>query len=309
MNTKPLNIIVLLGGWSSEREVSLTSGNAIIDSLNRLGHKVKAIDPPHDLSELILALKPSADFKPDLIFNALHGKWGEDGHFQAISEIMQIPMTHSNMVSSAIAMDKDITKTILAANGLSVPKGYKMNARSLAKYQPMERPFVIKPVSEGSSVGVFIVKEGDQMPALDNFENQPLLIEEYIPGRELTTAVLGGRGLSVTELIPKQGFYDYRAKYTMGETLHICPADIPPALFERCKILAETAHNALGCKGASRTDFRYDEHGENGTKGRLVILEVNTQPGMTPLSLVPEQALQQGMSFDQLVQWMVEDSL
>ncbi len=306
---QPLHIVLLNGGWSAEREVSLTSGMAIEQALKNCGHRVRKIDPSRDLSELILQICPKGESKPDLIFNGLHGKWGEDGNFQALANFLDIPITHSDMLSSAIAMDKEITKILLRANGLPVPQGFKLPAHHLQKFQPMEPPFVIKPVSEGSSVGVFIVKAGDKMPDLSKFNQDPMIIEEYIPGRELTTAVLGGKALSVTELIPNQGFYDYQAKYTDGATLHICPAKIPADLFERCKIMAETAHNILGCKGATRTDFRYDEFGENGDKGRLVILEVNTQPGMTNLSLVPEQAKSLGISFDDLVEWMVQDAL
>ena len=306
----PLNIITLLGGWSAERDISIQSGTAIADALERLGHSVVRLDPPRDIKALIAAIDEAfAPNAPDLIFNALHGQWGEDGQIQALLSMLDLPYTHSSYLSSAIAMDKGIAKIILQAHGLPVPNGQVLPAHRLQKNPPMDPPFVIKPVNEGSSVGVYVVEEGMEMPDLSPYGKNPLLIEEYIAGRELTVTVLGDKALTVTELKPKQGFYDYKAKYTAGKTEHICPAELTEDVIHRCKFMAEMAATALKCKGVSRTDFRYDETGIGGIEKRLVILEVNTQPGMTELSLVPEQAKQQGMTFDDLVQWMVEDAL
>ena len=306
---KGLNIILLQGGNSKEREVSLSSGQAVHDALIALGHRVEVIDPKQDLQDFVQALKQAFAGTCDVIFNALHGKFGEDGHIQAIAALLGMKITHSGLLSSALAMDKLMAKKILFSQGIPVANGEKLQIKRIQHYLPIPYPFVIKPVGEGSSVGVTIVQQEDDLPNWSLLQDGDYMIEEYVHGRELTVAVMRNQALNVTEIVPSQGFYDYKAKYTDGIAPHTCPANIPEFIANRCKFMAEAAHMALGCKGVSRADFRYDEEGIGGVKGRLVMLEVNTQPGMTNLSLVPEQAAANGIGFHELVQMMIDDAL
>jgi D-alanine-D-alanine ligase len=303
----PHHIVVLMGGWSSERTVSLMSGNGIADALERNGHRVTRIDMGRDVAIKL------AEAKPDVVFNALHGTPGEDGSVQGMMDLMGLKYTHSGLATSVIAIDKQLTKQALVPHGIRMPGGHVVKSESLFVSDPLPRPYVVKPVNEGSSVGVAIVTKecnyGD--PIGHNVEGpwahfDELLAEPFIRGRELTVAVLKDRALCVTELQPKTGFYDFDAKYTDGLTEHICPANVPANIAEAMMEMALKAHRVLGCKGASRSDFRWDD--EKGVDG-LYLLEVNTQPGMTPLSLVPEQAKYIGISYDQLVQMIVEDAL
>jgi D-alanine-D-alanine ligase len=303
----PLHVVVLMGGWSAEREVSLMSGRGIVEALESLGHRVTAIDMDRDVAARLAAAKP------DVVFNALHGTPGEDGSVQGMLDLMGLKYTHSGLVTSVIAIDKVLTKNALVPHGIPMPGGRIVKSAELFEGDPLKRPYVLKPVNEGSSVGVAIVTDDgnygnpigrDVAGPWQDFEE--LLAEPYVRGRELTTAILGGRALGVTELKPKSGWYDYDAKYTDGMTEHVFPAQIPDHIAEACKRIALEAHRLLGCKGASRSDFRWDdERGEDG----LFLLEVNTQPGMTPLSLVPEQARHLGISYPELVQMIVDEAL
>ena len=302
-----LHIVVLMGGWSAEREVSLMSGAGVADALESLGHRVTRIDMDRDVALRL------AEAKPDLVFNALHGTPGEDGSVQGMLDLMGLRYTHSGMATSVIAIDKVLTKQALVPHGVPMPGGRIVKSESLFEGDPLARPYVLKPVNEGSSVGVAIVTaEGnygnpigrDAVGPWQDFDE--LLAEPFIRGRELTTAVLGDEALGVTELIVRNGFYDYDAKYTDGLTEHVFPADVPDDVADACKRIALEAHRLLGCSGCSRADFRWDdERGEDG----LFLLEVNTQPGMTPLSLVPEQARHAGMSYAELVQRIVDEAL
>ena len=299
------HVAVIKGGWSAEREVSLVSGGAAAKALAARGYKVTEIDAGHDLAGKL------AEAKPDVVFNGLHGRWGEDGCVQGILEVLEIPYTHSGVMASSVAMNKPMAKRVCAAAGVPVAEDKVVASKELFKADPLPRPFVVKPLDEGSSVGVVIMKPGDNTftPEMDGpwRQNAQVMVERYIAGRELTCAVIGDRPTrGVTELRPKRGFYDYEAKYSDGLTEHLIPAPVPPAVYERVRELALAAHRALGCRGVSRADFRYDDT-EGGT-GELLLLEVNTQPGMTPLSLVPEMAAYEGMSFEDLVVWMVEDA-
>ena len=305
--TDKLHIAVLMGGWSAEREVSLSSGNGIADALEKNGHKVTRVDMDRNVAQVLTAIRP------DVVFNALHGVPGEDGSVQGMLDLMQIPYTHSGLATSVIAIDKELTKQQLVPAGIPMPKGKIVSSASLYEADPLPRPYVLKPVNEGSSVGVAIVTDDssygnpigrDVVGPWQEFDE--LLAEPFIKGRELTTAVLGGKALCVTELKTAQGFYDYAAKYTEGLTQHVCPADIPAEIEKLCLDYALRAHQVLGCKGTSRTDFRWDD--EQGAAG-LFVLETNTQPGMTPLSLVPEQAKQAGISYEQLVEIIVREAL
>jgi D-alanine-D-alanine ligase len=305
--SSPLHIAVLMGGWSAEREVSLMSGKGIVEALESLGHRVTAIDMDRDVALTL------AGAKPDIVFNALHGTPGEDGSVQGMLDLMGLKYTHSGMVTSVIAIDKVLTKQALVPHGIPMPGGRIVKSADVFEGDPLKRPYVLKPVNEGSSVGVAIVTDDgnygnpigrDVAGPWQEFEE--LLAEPYVRGRELTTAVLGGKALGVTELKPKNGWYDYDAKYTDGLTEHVFPAQIPDDIAEACKRVALQAHRLLGCKGASRADFRWDD--TQGIEG-LFLLEVNTQPGMTPLSLVPEQARHLGMSYPQLVQAIVDEAL
>ena len=307
MTERTLHIAVLMGGWSAERPVSLMSGTGVADALESLGHRVTRIDMDHDVALRL------AEAKPDVVFNALHGSPGEDGTVQGMLDLMGLPYTHSGLATSVIAIDKQLTKQALVPHGIPMPGGRIVATEELFERDPLPRPYVLKPVNEGSSVGVAIVTdEGnygnpitrDATGPWQEFDELPA--EPFIRGRELTTAVLGDRALAVTELRPKSGFYDFDAKYTEGLTEHVCPAAIPEDIAEACKAIAVAAHQRLGCRGASRSDFRWDD--SQGVEG-LFLLEVNTQPGMTPLSLVPEQARAVGMSYPQLVQWIVDEAL
>lgn len=297
------SVTVLMGGWSAEREVSLASGTACADALTDAGYKVTCFDVKHDLTGLIEALTPA----PDVVFNALHGRYGEDGRIQSLLDILGIPYTHSGVLASALAMDKQTAKALFEARGIPCPEGRLISLSAEADTLPLEPPFVVKPNSEGSSVGVKIVKPGDNRIGFDDWPyGDEALVEQYIAGRELTVAVMGDQALGVTELRPHTGFYDYKAKYTDGETTHLCPAPVPDTIAEQAMSYAVTAHQALGCRGVSRADFRYDD--TDGSTGQLYMLEVNTQPGMTPLSLVPEQAAASGIGMSDLVGWMVENA-
>ncbi len=294
------HVAVLMGGCSAEREVSLVSGQACADALRARGYEVTAIDLGQDLGVLLSALTPA----PDAVFNALHGRFGEDGCVQGMLNLMRIPYTHSGLLASALAMDKPMAKAIFAAAGIPVAEHVVVRRASLSEREPMMRPFVVKPINEGSSVGVRLVFAGDNWPVAADAEGDPeawVMVERFVPGRELTVAVMGERALAVTEIATDRGFYDYDAKYVPGGSRHLIPAPIPAAIAAAAKDLAVRAHASLGCRGVSRADFRYD--GE-----RLFILEVNTQPGMTPTSLVPEQAAHLGMPFGELVAWMVENA-
>nr|WP_307120585.1 D-alanine--D-alanine ligase [Sphingomonas kyeonggiensis] len=304
---KALHVAVLMGGWSAEREVSLMSGAGIADALESLGHRVTRIDMGRDV-----ALR-MAEAKPDVVFNALHGTPGEDGTVQGMMDLMGVKYTHSGLVTSVIAIDKQLTKQALVPHGIPMPGGRMVKTEELHREDPLPRPYVLKPVNEGSSVGVAIVtKEGNYGNPIAPEATGPwqefdeLLAEPFIRGRELTTAVLAGEALGVTELKPKSGFYDYDAKYTDGLTEHVCPAEIPDEIADACKRIALEAHKLLGCKGTSRSDFRWDD--SMGLDG-LFLLEVNTQPGMTPLSLVPEQARHLGISYPELCQRIVDEAL
>jgi len=297
-------VAVLLGGLSAEREVSLVSGRACAKALREEGFDVVEIDARENLETQLLAARP------DVVFNALHGRWGEDGCVQGVLELLRIPYTHSGVLASALAMHKQRAKDVFAAAGLPIVNSLVADRREAGSRHLMEPPYVIKPVNEGSSVGVYIIREGDNRPPAelgsDTWQLSDLMmVEEYVPGRELTVAVMGGRALAVTEIVPKTAFYDYEAKYAEGGSAHVIPANVPPEVAEKAMRIAEKAHEILGCRGVSRADFRYDD---SGTNRRLILLEVNTQPGMTPTSLVPEQASFCGYGFGALVRWMVEDA-
>jgi D-alanine-D-alanine ligase len=296
-------VAVLLGGWSAERDVSLSSGTECAAALRESGYDVEEIDVTRDIEALLKRLEP----RPDAVFNALHGRFGEDGHIQAMLNILEIPYTHSGLLASATAMDKARSKEIFKSAGIQCPEGQVLHLGDLRGGIVIDPPYVIKPNNEGSSVGVHIILPGDNYLPVDDWQyGSSALVEPYIPGRELTVAVMGDRALGVTELRPNDGFYDYEAKYTDGKTVHLCPAPIPDSIAQLCMENAVTAHRALGCRGVSRADFRYDDTMRN--PGDLYLLEINTQPGMTPLSLVPEQAQHVGMSFPELVSWMVENA-
>jgi D-alanine-D-alanine ligase len=294
-----------MGGLSAEREVSLRSGAACANALESEGFTVSRIDVGRDLAQVLTELKP------DVVLNALHGEWGEDGCVQGILETLQIPFSHSGVLASALTMDKDKTKAVLNAAGVTVPAGGLFDRHAVSAGHVIPPPYVIKPNSEGSSVGVYLIREGDAPqaePGSDAWTYGDLvMVEPYIPGKELAVAVIGEatgpRALTVTDITPVKGFYDYEAKYAPGGSVHKLPADLPAHVFEAALRESERAHAALGCRGVSRSDFRYDD-----VKDELVLLEVNTQPGMTPTSLVPEQAAHCGMSYQDLVRWMVEDA-
>jgi D-alanine-D-alanine ligase len=300
------HVAVLLGGWSAEREVSLSTGTACANALESVGYRVTRVDVQRDVATRL------AELKPDAVFNALHGPFGEDGRIQGLLELLQLPYTHSGVLASALAMKKDAAKVVLAAAGVPVPDGMTVHRLEAAKRHVLPPPYVVKPVSEGSSVGVIIVREDRSHPPQElGREDWPygdlVLVEKYIAGRELTCAVMGDRALDVIDIRPATGvFYDYDAKYAKGGSIHVLPAEIKPNVYQRVRELALTAHQALGCRGVSRADLRYDDT-PNGT-GELVVLEVNTQPGMTETSLVPEIAAYAGYSFGELVKWMVEDA-
>jgi D-alanine-D-alanine ligase len=307
----PLHVAVLMGGWANEREVSLSSGKGVADALENKGHRVTRIDMGRDVALRL------AEAKPDVVFNALHGVPGEDGSVQGMLDLMGLPYTHSGLATSVIAIDKQLTKQALVPHGIPMPGGRIVTREELYQRDPLPRPYVLKPVNEGSSVGVAIVTEDSNIgnPISPDArgpwqEFAELLAEPFIKGRELTAAVLDGsegpRALGVTELVVANGFYDYENKYTAGRTEHIFPAKLPPEITALCEQYAVKAHQVLGCHGTSRTDFRWDEEaGEDG----LFVLETNTQPGMTPLSLVPEQAAHCGIPYADLVEMLVAEAL
>lgn len=300
-------VAVLMGGWSPEREVSLVSGRACAEGLREGGHAVVEYDVKRDLRALVEFLRPTAGGGPDVVFNALHGRYGEDGCIQGVLEILAMPYTHSGVLASAIAMDKPLARHVFASLGLRVADGRVIERRSLAAGDPMARPYVVKPIDQGSSIGVHIVRDGDNLAAVEAAEaafGERVLVEKFIPGRELTVAVMGDKSIAVTELRPRTRFYDYEAKYTDGITEHLVPAPVPADVYEAAKQWALAAYQELGCSGLSRADFRWDDL-KPGTSG-LVILELNTQPGMTPLSLAPEQARWAGISWPDLMTWMID---
>jgi D-alanine-D-alanine ligase len=297
------HVAVLMGGWSAERDVSLRSGRACADALTRLGYQVTNIDVTLQIADTLTAAKP------DVALNVLHGRPGEDGTLQGILEILGIPYSHSGVMASALAMRKDFAKTLFRAAGIPVAKDLVAPRTEAAKSHLMPPPYVVKPIAEGSSVGVFIVTEAHPHPPRELYRDdwpfgETVMVERYIPGKELTCAVLGDRALDVIEIVPMTRFYDYEAKYASGGSKHLLPAQILPNIYQEVRRLTLAAHNALGCRGISRADFRYDDRGT----GELVCLEVNTQPGMTETSLVPELAAYAGITFDELVRWMVHDA-
>jgi len=299
------NVAVLMGGWSAEREVSLVTGHAVAAGLEDKGYRVARIDAGRDVAAVLAGMRP----RPDAVFNALHGRYGEDGCVQGVLEVLGIPYTHSGPLASALAMNKPMAKRILAAAGIAMPEGIVLGRGALGQAVPLEPPFVVKPVAEGSSVGVRIVAAGDNRIVLEDDDfafGDEVLVERFIPGREITVAVMGGRPLGVTEIRPRKGFYDYAAKYTPDVADHLVPAPIHPEAYGQAQAMALAAHQVLGCRGVSRSDLRYDDTA--GEPGRLYLLEVNTQPGMTPLSLVPEQAAFAGIDFGALVAWLVEEA-
>ena len=294
------HVAVLMGGWSAEREVSLMSGAAVTRALNDQGFDVTAIDVQRDMGTLLTRLYP----KPDIIFNTLHGRFGEDGCVQGLLDILNIPYTHSGLLASALAMDKVMAKRIFQMAGIQVADHVIASSQTLSKTHVMEPPYVIKPTNEGSSVGVHIVRSGDNTERFSE-PGWPLgtsvMVEKYIEGREFTVAVIGDRALAVTEITTDRGFYDYDAKYVDGGSTHVIPADIDQGLCDEIMRLALLAHQSLGCRGVSRADFRYDGK-------EIYILEVNTQPGLTPTSLIPEQAAHVNISFNELITWMVDNA-
>jgi len=300
-------VAVLMGGWSAERKVSLSSGEACYGALRRAGFNAIMIDVKADTIAAVLQ-----DMKPDVAFNALHGKWGEDGCASALLETLQIPYTHSGVLASSVAMHKEMSKTMFRSVGIPCAEGKMVPIEQAAAAHPMALPYVIKPVAEGSSVGVHIVDRKSNGPVSVLLEQRHIfgddvMVERFIPGRELTCAVMGGVALGVTEIVPADHeFYDYESKYAEGGSIHVLPAPINKDVYRRCQTYALRAHMALGCRGVTRSDFRYDDtHSENG---ELIILEINTQPGMTGTSLVPELAKHSGHSFEELVTWMVNDA-
>ena len=296
------HIAVIKGGWSPEREVSLVSGRDCAAALREEGFEVTEIDAGRDLAEQLLKVKP------DAVFNALHGRWGEDGCVQGLLEVLGIPYTHSGVRASAVAMDKEQSKLVFRAAGLPVAESKLVTREEAARGHVMDTPYVIKPHNQGSSVGVFIVREGENRPPAELSSpewdlGEVVMAERYIPGMELTCAVIGNQVLNVTEITANTGFYDYDAKYSDGGSVHVVPARISSDINKRVQDVTHAAHDSLGCRGVTRSDFRFDDK-----KGELVLLEVNTQPGMTPTSLVPELAAYEGMSYGALVRWMVEDA-
>ncbi len=301
---RKLRIAVLMGGPSAEREVSLVSGAACARALRGLGHEVAEIDVGFDLARVVAELVAA---RPDVAFNALHGRFGEDGCIQGVLELLRIPYTHSGVLASALAMDKPTARRLFAEAGLACAEGGVYARAQVVGGHVIAPPYVIKPLNEGSSVGVQIVFEGDNAPAARDWSfGEFVLVERYIPGREIQVAVMGEHALGAIEIRPKGRFYDYEAKYTEGKAEHLMPAPVGETAYAEALRIGAAAHRALGCRGVTRTDLRYDD--TRGGPGRFYVLEVNTQPGMTPLSLVPEIAAHAGIDFDALVSWMVEDA-
>ncbi|MDP6785506.1 MAG: D-alanine--D-alanine ligase [Rhodospirillales bacterium] len=294
------HVAVLMGGWSAEREVSLVSGAAVSRTLKEQGHRVTPIDVQRDMGALLTRLYP----RPDAVFNALHGRYGEDGCVQGLLNMLEIPYTHSGLLASALAIDKPMAKRLFADAGIPVAEHVLVRREEVLTGDVMARPYVVKPINEGSSVGVLIVKEGDNEQAFSD-SGWPLggqvLVERYIPGKELTVTVMGDRPLAVTEITSRRGFYDYEAKYAPGGSSHVVPAELDKAVYDEALRLSLLAHQTLGCRGVSRADLRYDGQ-------QLYMLEINTQPGLTPTSLVPEQAAHVEIPFGELVAWMVENA-
>ena len=298
-------VAVLQGGWSSEREVSLTGGRQIVTALREAGYTVREIDVQRDLGGLIDQLTP----RPDVVYNALHGRFGEDGCIQGVLEILGIPYSHSGLLASALAMDKAMAKRLFESAGIPCAPHSIVTREQYERGEMPAPPYVIKPINEGSSVGVHIVRTAADADAIDEdvfAHGDRVMVERFVDGRELTVSVMGDRPLGVTEIRPVEGFYDYEAKYTEGRAEHFVPAPIHPDVYARAMDYAVRAHEAIGCRGVSRSDFLYDDRA--GEPGELFIIEINTQPGMTPLSLVPEQAAHVGIGFGQLVSWMVENA-
>lgn len=299
------HVAVLKGGWSPEREVSLSSGRGCADALRQSGYRVTEIDAGRDLADQLLKVKP------DVVFNALHGRWGEDGCVQGLLEILNIPYTHSGVLASSVAMHKERAKMIFAAAGIPVAQSVVVPRMEAAGGHVMEPPYVVKPVNQGSSVGVFIVRQGDNRPPAELASpdwnlGEEVMVERYIAGRELSCAVMGEEAFGVVDIIANTQFYDYEAKYASGGSRHEVPAKIDPAIYAEVQRVSLAAHRALGCRGVSRSDFRFDD--TSSGNGELILLEVNTQPGMTPTSLVPELANLAGYTYADLVSWMVEDA-
>ena len=293
------HVAVLMGGWSAEREVSLVSGAAVAKALKKTGYRVTPIDVQRDMGSLMTRLYP----RPDAVFNALHGRYGEDGCVQGLLNILDIPYTHSGLLASALAMDKPMAKCLFAAAGIPVAEHKIVRREDAVRGDVMARPYVVKPLNEGSSVGVTIVLEDEDTPPFTDANwpfGEEVMVERFVPGKELTVAVMGDKALAVTEITTDRGFYDYDAKYSEGGSAHLVPAPLDPAVYDEVMRLSALAHEALGCRGVSRADLRYD--GET-----VYLLEINTQPGMTHTSLVPEQAAHVGLSFEELVSWMVEN--
>ncbi|WP_374384074.1 D-alanine--D-alanine ligase [Dongia sp.] len=298
-------VTVLLGGLSAEREVSLASGTNCVEALKEAGYTVSTVDAGKDLVDVITELRAQ---KPDVVFNALHGRYGEDGNIQGVLNLLKIPYTHSGLMASSLAMDKNMAKRLFVSAGLRVPDGKLLTRAEVLKGDPLPRPYVVKPFNEGSSVGVSIIRPGDNAKPFDGIDwpfGDLVLAERFIPGRELTCGVMGDKPMAVTELRPHSGFYDYANKYTGGRTDHLIPAPLPADVYAEVQRMAVAAHQVLGCRGVSRSDFRYDDTGKGG-KDEIYLLETNTQPGMTELSLVPEMARHAEISYPQLVSWMVE---
>jgi D-alanine-D-alanine ligase len=299
-------VLVLMGGFSAEREVSLSSSQGVLKALESLGHEAIPLDVTRDIRALVHALETH---KPDVVFNGLHGKWGEDGCIQGLLEMMDIPYSHSGVLGSALSMNKVVARKMCSLQGIRIPEGKVVSLKDIAERRVMPPPYVIKPINEGSSVGLSIIL--DKTTPLPDFSNWPfedkVLVERYIPGREIQVAVLNGKAMGAIEIRPHSGVYDYEAKYTEGKAIHLMPAPIHKEAYEQALEWAEKAHQVLECTGVTRSDFRYDD--TEGEPGKLYYLETNPQPGLTPLSLVPEIVAHQGMSYEQLVQWMVEDAL
>ena len=294
------HVTVLMGGWSAEREISMVSGAAVAKSLTDAGLEVTPVDVQRDMGALLTRLYP----RPDAVFNALHGRFGEDGCVQGLLDILDIPYSHSGLLASALAMDKPMAKRLFAAAGIPVAEHVIAARQDITAGDVMERPYVVKPLNEGSSIGVHMVLEGDDEPLFGDtgwLYGDRVMVEKFIPGRELTVSVMGDKALAVTEIIAAREFYDYDAKYAAGGSHHVLPADIEKKIANEAMRLAVLAHQTLGCRGVSRADFRLDGND-------LYLLEINTQPGMTPTSLVPEQAVHAGMSFQDLVVWMVDNA-
>jgi D-alanine-D-alanine ligase len=299
------HVAVLMGGVSSEREVSLRSGAACARALRSAGYRVTEVDVGFDIAQQLRALAP------DVAFNALHGKYGEDGTVQGVLEFLRLPYTHSGVLASALAMDKHQAKIMFKAAGVPVTDHVIASRGEIARDHVMDPPYVVKPIADGSSVGIFIVRQGQEHPPQEILRpdwsgGEELMVERYVPGRELTCAVMGDVALGVTEILTDLAFYNYEAKYEKGGSVHVVPAQIQPKIYDIVQKMSLRAHAALGCRGVTRSDFRFNELA--GEDGELVCLEINTQPGMTETSLVPEQAAHAGHSFEELVSWMVEDA-